>query len=472
MIDQLHIDQLVSFVDAKGAITDPAEIRPFITEWRDKFVGKTPIVLLPKTTEEVARILAYCNKHDIKVVPQGGNTGLVGGGIPGLGSTSEILLSSRRMTDLVRVDETGMTITAAAGVPVAVMQEAAQKAGLMFGLSLASEGSCTAGGIASTNAGGMHVIRYGTTRDMMLGLEAVLADGSIVSELSGLRKDNTGYAISNLLAGAEGTLGFITKVCFKLFPAERSHSTAWLAVQSPAAALQLLHLARQTCENQISVFELMCLEAVEFSYQHMPGCSDPLTETAPWYVLIEAASSSADSRIDSQMGELLETALENGLVLDGAVAKTLEQRQKFWHIRESISEAQKHEGGSIKHDVSLPLDRISDFISVATKALEEEFPGSRVTPFGHLGDGNLHFNVMQPKNGDKQIFLDQWERMNALVHDLVVHYGGSISAEHGIGVLKKDELQRLIPAAELTAMKSIKASLDPKNILNPRCLLS
>ena len=470
MIDQTHIETLVSFVGSKGAITAPSEIQSFVTEWRDKFVGATPLVLMPKTTEEAAQILSYCNEHRIKVVPQGGNTGLVGGGIPGLDSANEILLSTRRMTDLIEVDEAGMTITASAGVPVASLQEAAQDAGLMFGLSLASEGSCTAGGIVSTNAGGMHVIRYGTTRDMMLGVEAVLADGSIVSELSGLRKDNTGYALSNLLAGAEGTLGFITKACFKLFPMERVHSTAWLAVESPASALQLLKLARQVCENQISVFELMCREAVEFPYKHIQGCSDPLAGPAPWYVLIEAASPNPESRVSEQMNTLLEIALKKGLLLDGAVAQTIEQRQKFWRIRESISEAQKHEGGSIKHDVSLPLNRISDFVSTATERLNKEFPGTRVTPFGHLGDGNLHFNVMQPKGGDKQVFLAQWEHMNAMVHDIVVQHGGSISAEHGIGVMKKDELKRLAPKAELTAMRAIKASLDPNNILNPRCL--
>ena len=470
MIDQTHIERLSSFVGPKGCLTDRDTIHPFVTEWRDKFFGNTPLVLMPKTTREASKILSYCNENGIKVVPQGGNTGLVGGGIPGLDGSSEILLSTRRMTDVPSVDRTGMTLTAGAGVSVAAMQEAAANEGLLFALSLASEGSCTAGGVISTNAGGMHVVRYGTTRDMLLGLEAVLANGDVVSDLSGLRKDNTGYALSPLLAGAEGTLGFVTKACFKLFPAERAHSTAWLAVPSPEAALELLHQAREACENQISVFELMCREALEFTYTHIPGCQDPLRGEAPWYVLLEAASPNAESAIQAQMDKLLETAIEADLVLDGTVAQTIDQRQKFWRIRESISEAQKLEGGSIKHDVSLPLDKISDFIDQATDALLQKFPGVRVTPFGHLGDGNLHFNVMQPKATDKKAFLDHWQSMNAMVHDIVVSFGGSISAEHGIGILKKDELKRLTPVAEIAAMRSIKAALDPNNILNPRCL--
>ncbi len=471
MIDQIHIDRLCTIVGPKGAKMVQQDHTPFVTEWRDKFVGKTPLVLLPKSTEEVAQVLAYCSQHQIAVVPQGGNTGLVGGGIPGLEGSSEILLSTKRMRSIIDIDVSGGTITVEAGVTVTELQDAAAEKGLLFGLSLASEGSCTAGGIVSTNAGGVHVIRYGTTRDMMLGVEAVLADGSIINEVSGLRKNNTGFAISNLLAGAEGTLGIITKVCFRLFPSERNHATAWLAVRDPASALELLKLAKELSEDQVSVFELMCREALEFTFAHIEGCRDPLESQSDWYVLLETAAASADSDNEHRMTNVLETAISQGLVQDGALAQSLQQRQDFWRIRESISEAQKIEGGSIKHDISLPLKNLAEFVSLATNALQSRFPDCRVTPFGHLGDGNLHFNVMQPSDGNKQEFLDQWQSMNRLVHDLVTEYGGSISAEHGIGVLKRDELKRVKPAADLAAMKAIKKALDPHGILNPRCLL-
>lgn len=470
MIDPIHVDALARIVGPKGSITASDDQMAFVTEWRDKFVGQTPLVLLPTSTSEVAQILAYCNHHQIPVVPQGGNTGLVGGGIPGLEGSSEILLSTNRMRSFIEVDAHGATLVAEAGVTVSELQDAAAENGLLFGLSLASEGSCTAGGIVSTNAGGVHVIRYGTARDMTLGIEAVLADGSIVNELSGLRKDNTGLALSNLLAGAEGTLGVITKVCFRLFPAERRHATAWLAVPDPSAALELLRLAKEMSEDQVSVFEFMSRAALEFAFTHIDGCSDPLGTHSQWYVLLETASASAESENEQRMASLLEAAVTKGLVTDGALAQSLQQRQSFWRIRESISEAQKLEGGSIKHDISLPLGQLPDFIRNASRALKDQYPGCRLSPFGHLGDGNLHFNVMQPKNADKQQFLGQWEPMNRLVHDLVVEYGGSISAEHGIGVLKKSELKRVKPPAELAAMRAIKEALDPNNILNPRCL--
>lgn len=470
MIDARHIAALTKMVEPNGVTTDTAALKPFVTEWRDKFRGNTPLMLSPRTVSEAAKIISYCNQHKIPIVPQGGNTGLVGGGIPGLENSQEILLSTRRMTTKLSVNASDFTLVAEAGCTVSAMQEAAAEQGRLFGLSLASEGSCTAGGIAATNAGGVHVIRYGTTRAMILGVEAILPNGSIIDELSGLRKDNTGYPLSQLLIGTEGTLGFITRVCFRLFPAELSRATAWLAVPSPEAALALLSKARKISEDQVSVFELMHRSALEFTYQHIPGTRDPLADVSPWYVLIETASSAENSAVDDRMQTLLETALINGLVTDGAVAQSLNQRTLFWRNRESISEAQKLEGGSIKHDISVPLGRIADFITTTTNALLAAYPGVRVTPFGHLGDGNLHFNVMQPKGSDKNTFLNQWETMNELVHDQVIACGGSISAEHGIGVLKKDELLRTKPAAEMDAMKAIKHALDPNNIMNPRCL--
>ncbi len=470
MIERQHINALKAIVGPKGVITAPENMGPYITEWRDKFLGKTQLVLLPASTKEVARIVRYCNVHGVKIVPQGGNTGLVGGGIPGLEGADEILLSSRRLVSEVQVNANGYSLIATAGTTVTEMQEAAANHDRLFALALASEGSCTAGGITATNAGGVHVIRYGTTRDMLLGIEAVLPDGSIINELSGLRKDNTGFPLSQLLAGSEGTLGFITRVCFKLFPREKTHSTSWVAVPSPKHALELLGMARDICEDQVSVFELMCRDALDFTFNHIPGVRDPLEACHPWYVLLETASSANNSALDQRMQSLLERALETKIILNGTVAQSLDQRHLFWRIRESISEAQKLEGGSIKHDISVPLDRIADFIASATEALKKAYQGARVTPFGHLGDGNLHFNVMQPKNGEKEAFLAHWEGMNKLVHDIVLAHGGSISAEHGIGVLKKSELARTKPTEELDAMRSIKNALDPNGIMNPGCL--
>lgn len=470
MIDQKHIDALSAITGPKGAITNGDELKPYITEWRDKFIGQTPLMVCPATTEEAASVVRYCNEHKIAIVPQGGNTGLVGGGIPGLDGADEILLSTRRMRTNITVDASAYTLVADAGVTVEELQRAATEQERLFALSLASEGSCTAGGVASTNAGGMHVIRYGTARDMILGIEAVLPNGEIVADLSGLKKDNTGYPVSRMLVGAEGTLGLITKVCFRLFPKERAHATAWLAVPHPRAALELLALARDVCEDQVSVFELMHNEALDFVYQHIPGARDPLPGQHPWTALIETASSAAEGDVDGRMATLLERALALGVVTDGALAQSLEQRASFWKLREAISEAQKLEGGSIKHDISVPLGSIAAFIEEATEALLSAYPGCRVTPFGHLGDGNLHFNVMQPTGGDKNAFLDCWEAMNRMVHDFVLKHGGSISAEHGIGVLKKEELARVKPKTSLDLMRAVKKSLDPKNIMNPRCL--
>jgi len=470
MIGSMHIKALSKMVDPNGVTTDPVTLEPFVTEWRDKFVGKTPLMLSPKTTDEAAKIIGYCNQHGIAIVPQGGNTGLVGGGIPGLENADEILLSTRRMTATPVVNPSGFTLVAEAGCTVSTMQEAATEQSRLFGLSLASEGSCTAGGVASTNAGGVHVIRYGTTRAMILGVEAVMPDGTVIDELSGLSKDNTGYPLSQLMIGAEGTLGLITKVCFRLFPMELSRATAWLAVPSPSAALELLSKARELSEDQVSVFELVRRSALEFTYRHIPGTRDPLAGISPWYVLIETASSAANSAVSDRMQALLESSLAAKLITDGAIAQSLDQRALFWRNRESISEAQKLEGGSIKHDISVPLGQIATFIETTTKLLEQTYSDIRVTPFGHLGDGNLHFNVMQPENGDKNAFLNHWEAMNRLVHDQVIAHGGSISAEHGIGVLKKEELARTKPPAEMAIMRALKNAIDPNNIMNPRCL--
>lgn len=470
MISDTHISALSDIVGPKGAITDADALAPHLSEWRGKFFGKTQLMLAPEKPESAAKAIAYCNHHKIALVPQGGNTGLVGGGIPGLGERDEILLSSKRLRESLTVNPSDFSITASAGFTVAELQEAAAEHGLLFPLSLASEGSCTVGGVVSTNAGGMHVGRYGNTRALTLGLQAALPNGSIINDLSSLRKDNTGYELSQLLIGAEGTLGFVTAATFKLFPAEVQRHTLWLAVPSPEEALELLASTKKVTGDRVSVFEIVPHSGLEFVLEHIEGCRNPLTEKENWYMLVEIATSSADAGLETAVTDWLEQAMDSNLITDGAIANSEQQRQDFWKLRESMSEAQKHEGGSIKHDISVPLSSIPSFIKEGSALLEKTYTGCRVTPFGHLGDGNLHFNVMQPKGADRESFLANWKEMNSLLHDLVIRYAGSISAEHGIGSLKATELKRTKESSQLAAMHAIKAALDPNNIMNPGSL--
>lgn len=472
MIAQQHIDKLTQLAGPNGATSDPQELAPHLKEWRDKFHGKTQLMVMPTDTETAARIIAYCHDNRIAIVPQGGNTGLVGGGLPGLDTRNEILISTKRMNRFCAVDARDMSITADAGVPVATLQEAAAKEGLLFPLSLASEGSCTVGGVISTNAGGVHVVRYGTTRALTLGVEAVLPTGGVMSSLSSLRKDNTGYNLSQLLVGAEGTLGLVTRATFKLYPAEVQRHCCWLAVESPAVALDLLKTARTATGDRVSAFELMPRIGLELVLRHISDTTAPLDRPYPWYVLMDVASSALDPHLGSQLGGWLEKQMNAGLILDGALASSQSQIDALWRLRESMSEAQKHEGGSIKHDIAVPVSKVPAFLDRASAAVAAAYPDARLTPFGHLGDGNIHFNVMQPKDGNKAEFLGHWEAMNRLVHDIVAEFGGSISAEHGIGSLKKAELLRQKASADLAAMAAIKAALDPHNIMNPGVLFA
>lgn len=465
-----HISALMAMMGPKGAITDAVEIAPHLEEWRGKYFGSTQLMLQPATTEAAAEAVRYCNEHKITLVPQGGNTGLVGGSLPGLEGRDEVLISTKRMKQNILVDAQDYSVTVDAGCTVAAIQEAAEKADRLFPLSLASEGSCTAGGVVSTNAGGVHVVRYGTTRALTIGLEAVLPSGEIYDSLSSLRKDNTGYALDQLLIGAEGTLGLVTRVAFRLFPQEKQRHTFWLATASPEDALALLSSAREKSGDRVSVFEIMPHAGLELVLNHIPGTHNPLTTPYPWYILLEVGTSSHDPALSGQLDSWLETNLEADRLLDGAVAQSEKQAADFWKLRESMSEAQKHEGGSIKHDISVPVSSIPSFIEDASKALLKAYPGSRLTPFGHLGDGNLHFNVLQPKDMNKTAFLAQWDSMNRLVHDIVAKHKGSISAEHGIGSMKKHELARLKNPAALAAMVGVKKALDPNNIMNPGVL--
>ncbi|WCL52629.1 FAD-binding oxidoreductase [Gimibacter soli] len=466
-----HIEALIARAGAGGGTTDADTIAPHITEWRDKFMGATPLMLTPKDTESVAAILAYANEHTIRVVPQGGNTGLVGGGIPGLEGREEILLSLKKMDRILSVEPESYLLTAEAGATIASVQAAAAAKDRLFPLSLASEGSCTVGGTISTNAGGVHVIRYGTMRRLVAGVEAVLPAGTIIRDLDGLPKNNTGYDLKQLLIGAEGTLGIVTRATLRLAEPERVRHTLWLAVPSPAAALTALSTLKDVTGGRVSAAEIVSAAGLGLVLAHIPGARDPLSSPSPWYLLIEAATTGEDAALETAIMTWLEARMADGTVTDGTLAQSLTEREALWKLRESLSEAQKHEGASIKHDIAVPVTSVPAFLKDGTALIEARWPGARVIAFGHVGDGNIHFNVSVPKGGDGKVFLKEWEAMNAAVHDLVVSMGGSISAEHGIGTLKRGELGRLKPAAELEAMRAIKRALDPKGILNPGVLI-
>jgi FAD/FMN-containing dehydrogenase len=446
-----------------GFSEDPAEIAPHLEEWRSKYHGHSTLLLKPSHTEQVSQILALCNESNTPIVPQGGNTGLVGGQIPFHG---EVLLSLARMNRIRTVDAHGMSLIAEAGVILADVQRTAEDAGRYFPLSLAAEGSCTIGGNLSTNAGGVNVLRYGNTRELVLGLEVVLADGRVLNLLRTLRKDNTGYDLKQLFIGAEGTLGVITAAALKLFPVPGIRTTAFAAITDPEAAVALLSHLQDETGGLISAFELIPRIGLEFVLAHMPQTADPLSAPSPWYVLTEAAGPRGMD-MHGVIEASLAAAMEAGLVRDATIAQNETQRAQFWRLRESLSESQKPEGGSIKHDVSLPIARIPEFLARASAAVIAKVPGARPVPFGHIGDGNIHFNISVPKGGDNAAFLAQWETVNRIVHDIVREFGGSISAEHGLGVMKHNEIARYKSADEIAVMNALKRTLDPKNILNP-----
>jgi FAD/FMN-containing dehydrogenase len=423
-------------------------------------VGKSPLVMRPGSTEEVSRILKLASETGTAIVPQSGNTGLVGGQIP-FENGHELLLSLDRMTKILNVDAADSTMTVQAGATLKSVQDAADDAGRLFPLRIASEGSCRIGGNLSTNAGGLNVLAYGNARDLCLGLEVVLPDGRIWNGLRRLRKDNTGYDLKNLFIGAEGTLGVITAAVLKLYPKPRSHETAFIAITSPQAAVDLLSLAKEMSGNRVVAFELLPRIAMDFTVKHM-GVSNPLVEFSPWYALSELADPPAGS-----FEAILEEAMARGLVTDATVAQSEAQRQALWAIRELMPESQKFEGGSIKHDISVPVSKIPQFIAEAGLAVENYLPGARVMSFGHMGDGNLHFNVSQPLGMDKKTYLDLWNEMNAVVFDVVLKFDGSISAEHGIGRLKKHHMPEIKSPVELQMMRELKKLFDPTNIMNP-----
>ena len=456
---------LAQIVGAQYVLTDPALFAGALEEPRGLYHGKALALVRPASTNEVAAILRYCHRERLAVVAQGGNTGLVGGQIPDE-SGEQIILSLGRLNRVREIDPLTDTMIVEAGVTLTKAQEAAAGAGRLFPLSLASEGSCTIGGNLATNAGGVAVIAYGNARDLATGVEVVLADGSILNALSKLRKDNTGYDLKHLLIGSEGTLGVITAAALKLFPLPRSRATALVGLADPHRALRLLTLARERAGMGITGFELMPRIGVELVVDNIAGLRDPLGGPHAWYVLIEL-SSQASHGLDATMAELLEAAVDQALIEDASIASSLRQRAEFWRLRESLSEAQKFAGGSIKHDVSTPVGATADFLDAASATVLAFMPGTRVVAFGHLGDGNIHFNVSQPIGWEKDAFLAQWSAMNEVVHGVVAQFDGSISAEHGIGRLKRDLLARTKDPAALQTMRAIKAALDPRGILNP-----
>ena len=456
------IEQFRKIVGERHAITDAADIEAYVTEERNLFHGRSPLVLRPGSTAEVSEICKLASAHNIALVPQGGNTGLVGGQTPHNG---EVVVSLRRLDKIREVDTASNTMTCEAGVVLQIAQAKASEVDRLFPLSLGAEGSCTIGGNLSTNAGGTAALAYGVAREMALGLEVVLADGRVLNVLSKLKKDNTGYNLHNLFIGAEGTLGIITAATLKLFPKPRSIETAFVGLKSPAAALKLLTISQGEAANALTSFELLSEMAVDFSVRHGIDVRDPLAEKHPWYVLMELSSPGEDAR--TPLETILTRAMEEDIVDDAVIAANLTQRNDFWKLREEMSAAQKPEGGSIKHDISVPIAAVPEFIAEADAAVVKLIPGARPVPFGHLGDGNLHYNVSQPVGADTADYMARWHEVNAVVFAIVLRMGGSISAEHGIGVLKRDELPEVKDKTAIELMRAIKAMLDPHGIMNP-----
>ena len=439
---------------------------PFLREWRDLYFGRAAVVLRPGSTAEVSQILALANEHKIAVVPQAGNTGLVGGQTP-FEHGAEIVVSVARLNKVRELDAGGTSMTVEAGVTLADAQAAAASIGRLFPLSLPSEGSCRIGGNLSTNAGGVGVLAYGNTRALTLGIEAVLPDGRVINGLKALKKDNTGYDLKDLLIGAEGTLGIITAAVLKLFPMPAEKATAFVTLAKIDDAMALLKLAEGATGRSLTAFEFIPRICIEFVTRHVPGTREPFATAYPWYVLIEVSGAKADGTAARELESILTTATESGLVLDAVLATSIAQQKDFWRLREGISEAQKPEGGNIKHDISVPIPRIPEFITRANAMVEKICPGARPLPLGHFGDGNVHYNIAQPIGMDKNRFLDFWDKIADAVHGLVSEMNGSISAEHGIGRMKREALALHKGPVEMELMRGIKRVFDPNGIMNP-----
>jgi len=447
-------------------LTHADDVAPFLTDWRKLWTGKALAVAQPDTPQDVAKAVKWCAARGVPIVPQGGNTGMSGGAAPDGGGTA-IVLSLARLNKIRHVDPVGNTLTLDAGCILSHVQETAAAHDRHFPLSLAAEGSCTIGGNLATNAGGTAVLRYGNARDLCLGLEVVTADGEIWDGLRGLRKDNTGYDLRDLFIGSEGTLGIITGAVLKLFPKPAAKVTAVLAVESPAAALALFAKARAGLDTGLTAFELFSDACLALVLDHFPAARRPVESRSPWYVLMELTDMNSEAAARGALQALLESAFEDGLVTDGAIAGSIAQSRAFWALRENIAEAQGAVGKTIKHDISVPIWRIADFVAEADAAVAAAYPDFRFVTFGHLGDGNLHYNFSPAPGADQAAFYAEQDRLNRITHDLVRKHGGSISAEHGLGVLRRDEADRFRSDVERRMMRAIKAALDPRGLMNP-----
>ncbi|HXV10224.1 MAG TPA: FAD-binding oxidoreductase [Burkholderiales bacterium] len=460
------LDRIRAVVGAQGIITDAADLEPYIADWRGFYRGATPAVVRPASTSEVAEVVKICSETRTPIVPQGGNTGMCGAATPSPDG-DQLILSLGRMNRIREVDALNNTITVEAGCILANIQQAALEADRLFPLSLGAEGSCQIGGNLSTNAGGVNVLRYGNARELALGLEVVLPDGRVMEGLRGLRKDNTGYDLRDIFVGSEGTLGIITAAVLKLFPRPRTVVTALAAVPDPAAAVSLLGLLRGECGECISAFELISRLCVEIVLKHIPGTRDPFPTPHRWYVLVELSDASVEGTLRAVFERAMSRAVERELVLDAVVAGSESQRQSLWRIRESIPEASRDEGILYRHDISVSVSRIPDFITSAAAALETGFPGTRIICFGHLGDGNLHYNAFVPGRSRGNPGDRAATDVNRVVHDVVHRFEGSFSAEHGIGQSKRGELAHYKSAVEIELMRALKRTFDPHGIMNP-----
>ena len=460
------IEEIQAIVGPAGLITLPQEVAPYASDWRKRYVGKPAAVVKPASTAEVAEVVRACAESRTAIVPQGGNTGLCGAATPDASGT-QIVLNLSRMNRVRAIDTRNNTMTVEAGCVLAKLQNTAEEAGRLFPLSLAAEGSCEIGGNLSTNAGGTAVLRYGNARELVLGLEVVLPSGEVWDGLRGLRKDNTGYDLKQLFIGAEGTLGVITAAVLKLFPLPKSHATAVVALETPEKAVALLERALGACGERLTGFELFSDFCLSLVLKHFRDTAAPFPRRFPHYVLMELSDTQSGEGVRVLVESMLEAALEERNILDAAVAQSETQSRAFWSLREFISEAQAHEGPNIKHDVSIPISRISEFIATTDAELERAYRGVRVVTFGHIGDGNVHYNVSAPEGVAPGAFVMHTAEINRIVHDSVARVGGSISAEHGLGQLKRDEIQRYKSPLELELMRKLKRALDPHGIMNP-----
>ncbi|MBC8338612.1 MAG: FAD-binding oxidoreductase [Rhodospirillales bacterium] len=457
------LDAIKEIVGPKGWTDDADKVEAHVTEQRGLWHGECDLIVSPADTSEVAAVMMLCHEAGIPVTPQGGNTGLVGGGVPDGG----IVLTTARLNQIREVDAANNTMTVGAGCILANIQSAAEDVDRLFPLSLGAEGTCQIGGNLSTNAGGVQVLRYGNARDLVLGLEVVLPDGRVWDGLRGLRKDNTGYDLKHLFIGAEGTLGVITAAVLKLFPRLPRQETALAAMPSAEAALELLQRTSHDAGDALTGFELLSRMSVEIAFTHSPEVKDPFADPHQWYALVELSFPGSNDAAGDTLEGILGNALEDGIIDDAVIAASVAQADDFWRIREAVPLSQSSAGASIKHDVSVPVSKVPEFLTRATQAVEAEMPGIRPCAFGHLGDGNIHFNLSQPEGMDPDDYLAEWGRFNRLVHDIVYDLSGSFSAEHGIGTLKRGEMERYRPASELELMRAIKAAFDPKGIMNP-----